>query len=145
MMEIRKRNLIIYLNIAFIIGILSGILIFSTFEFNFSRNSGEKTLYIAPYISTTHDCYTHAVGCQGESINLDLSYTIIGSDGDLYLTSSTTTSSNGFFSILVPSNHAYRIIITTEINNTQYQAYTQISSYDDSPDCITNAHLIKVI
>lgn len=113
----------------------------------FVRNiplSEQKTIYFGSYINRTHHCYNHnKETCSAELKNLSLTYRVSSADGTVAFNGQAITGSNGFFDLSVPIEKSYSILISAEINGTQYDAYTQFASYYDSPTCVATGQFIS--
>ena len=74
----------------------AGIIFPKTSEIN---PQNPKTIYFAPYVNSTHSCYTHTLSCTGELNNTEISYIITSSDGSIHINGSAITNANGFFEL----------------------------------------------
>ncbi|MFW9873725.1 MAG: CueP family metal-binding protein, partial [Candidatus Thorarchaeota archaeon] len=105
---------------------------------------GLKTIYVAPYINTTHACMYHSPSCQGELVNISFDYLLFDNEGTLLDNITLISEANGFFSVDLPVDRAYMMLIGSFINGTQYVGSALITTYSDSPDCLTTTHLMKI-
>lgn len=73
----------------------------------------EVYVSVAPYLTTTHDCFYHALGgCQGELVEEDVQVQITGSDGTVLVDEATTTYANGFVGYWLPKETTGTITVT---------------------------------
>ena len=100
-----------------------------------------KTVYFAPYINSTHNCYNHGFSCTGELNNEDVSYIVASGDGSVLIENITITGSNGFFELSLQSQKSYYISLSININNTTHYGYTTFNTYQDGANCITTAKM----
>ncbi len=103
--------------------------------------AGTKPVYIAPYVTYTHNCYTHSSGCTAEFPTLDMNYTITSQDGTVNIDGSATTESNGFFIVNMVYHKFYTITISTIINGSTYTGTTTFDTTPLGADCITTGQL----
>ena len=60
-------------------------------------------LAVAPYATTTHECFFHSLAtCHGELVDEPVEVTITDSDGAVLVDESATTHSNGFVGYWLP-------------------------------------------
>lgn len=115
-------------------------------EVTLSDESGEATLpveefhlAVAPFSTTTHDCFNHSLsGCQGELVNTPLQVRITAEDGTVLADEAITTYENGFVGFWLPKN----INGTLEVSSELGAASQQFSTFPDSPTCLTSLHLV---
>ncbi|GAB4328553.1 MAG: hypothetical protein Kow0069_35770 [Promethearchaeota archaeon] len=101
-------------------------------------------VYVAPYVSQTHPCYTHVVGgCTGEFADQKFSVVLRSGDDSVNFQGDVTTDQYGFAALELPANKSYEAFFHAEISGTNYEAYSQFATYDDSPNCVTTAHLLE--
>lgn len=105
------------------------------------QNQNEKTIYFAPYINSTHSCYTHASGCSAELNNTEISYVINSTNGSINIVGSIFTEANGFFELSLPSERNYTIEFTVIINTETYTGNTIFDTYPTGANCITTGQL----
>jgi hypothetical protein len=61
-------------------------------------------LSIAPYLTTTHECFTHnLVSCRGELANATFSVTVRDAEGAVVLEGDYTAGANGFVGLWLPA------------------------------------------
>jgi hypothetical protein len=101
-----------------------------------------KTVFFAPYLLTTHSCYTHNSNCQGELVDTNFSYNVLNFDKNINLNGSISTGVNGFFELTFLTQKRYEISVNVTINGTSYNASSLFSTYPDSADCITTLQLV---
>ena len=110
----------------------------------YREQNSKKTVYFAPYLLSTHSCYTHADTCLGELVDTSFLYEIHSIDEKINLNGSIATESDGFFELSVSSRDEYTISVTTTLNGTVYKASTSFSSSVNSADCITTLKLLQI-
>ena len=99
---------------------------------------GDMDVYIAPYNTNTHPCYTHASGsCQGELTNTVVKYVIDSGDQSIHIEDEITTGADGFFTVSLPAQKAYQI----QMEIGSYEGFAQLSTYADSPNCVTTGQM----
>ena len=94
---------------------------------------------IAPYLTSTHDCFYHSLTtCQGELDNEDIQVTITDeATGEVLVDEATTTFDNGFIGFWLPDD-------ATGLIEGSYQGRTgtaEFSTADDGATCVTDLHL----
>ena len=94
---------------------------------------------IAPYLTSTHDCFYHSLTtCQGELGNEDIQVTITDeTTGEVLVDEETTTFDNGFIGFWLPDD-------VTGLIEVSYQGHTgtrEFSTTDDGATCVTDLHL----
>lgn len=94
---------------------------------------------IAPYVSTTHDCFYHSLTtCRGELANEKLDVQITDSaTGDRVIDDQVATFDNGFAGFWVPSDFEGTIDITHEGKSGS----VDFSTAEDAATCITDLRL----
>jgi|SRR5699024_726045 len=93
---------------------------------------------IAPFKDETHPCTNHSLtGCQGELTSETFEVYVEDSEGNVVYQNLMSTGENGFIDLWLPRNDTFSVSITQE----NEQAETEISTYDDSPTCITTMQL----
>ncbi|MHA1945198.1 MAG: CueP family metal-binding protein [Candidatus Hodarchaeales archaeon] len=107
----------------------------------FPQNIQPKTIYFAPYVSSTHQCYTHASSCTAELKNTEISYIINSSDGSININDSAITGANGFFELSLPANNNFTVKFSIKINSEIYTGSTTFDTYPDAANCITTGQL----
>ncbi len=100
-----------------------------------------KTIYFAPYVNSTHSCYTHALSCRGELNTTEISYIITSSDGSIRINGSAITRANGFFKLNLPANNNFTVEFSVIINSEIYSGSTTFETYPNSANCITTGQL----
>jgi hypothetical protein len=96
-----------------------------------------EDLYIAfaPYISTTHDCYTHSLtGCRGELIDREVTVKIYDEFDELLLEEVYNTGRDGFIGLFLTKGNYYRVEASYDgklssfevIENTSQTCYTEV-------------------
>lgn len=96
-------------------------------------------LSVAPYLSTTHDCFFHSLTtCRGELRNADIHVTVTNSvTGEVIIDQAMRTFDNGFVGMWLPAGIQAEVTISYEGRaNT-----SQISTGADDATCITTAQL----
>jgi hypothetical protein len=95
---------------------------------------GKFYISFAPYIETTHTCYTHYLtSCRGELQNESFTIKVVLEDGNVLLEETLSSASNGFVGLWLPKG----IKATLHVNYNDYHVSTPISTFDDDPTCIT--------
>lgn len=94
---------------------------------------------IAPYLTSTHDCFYHSLTtCLGELDNEDIQVTITDeATGEVLVDEATTTFDNGFIGFWLPDD-------TTGLIEVSYQGRTgttEFSTTDDGATCVTDLRL----
>ena len=94
---------------------------------------------IAPYLTSTHDCFYHSLTtCLGELDNEDIQVTITDeATGEVLVDETTTTFDNGFIGFWLP-NDATGLI---EISYQGRTGTTEFSTTDDGATCVTDLRL----
>ncbi|KKK44909.1 hypothetical protein LCGC14_0490360 [marine sediment metagenome] len=138
-MKLRSTLLLIALIISGVgIAIYVGVFVFPYLN---TGQEGPNINYIAPYVSRTHTCYTHASGCDAQFPNQLINYTVWNNDGTINITSSAITGGNGFFRLDLEINYSWTIRMQTIINSTIYTGTTNFSTISGSANCITTGQL----
>lgn len=90
---------------------------------------------IAPYLTSTHDCFYHSLTtCLGELDNEDIQVTITG---EALVDEATTTFDNGFIGFWLPDDATGLI----EVSYQGRTGTTEFSTTDDSATCVTDLRL----
>jgi len=94
---------------------------------------------IAPYLTSTHDCFYHSLTtCLGELDNEDIQVTITDeATGEVLVDEETTTFDNGFIGFWLPDD-------ATGLIEVSYQGRTgtaEFSTADDGATCVTDLRL----
>lgn len=94
---------------------------------------------IAPYLTSTHDCFYHSLTtCLGELSGKDVDVVITDSKtGEAVVDESTATFDNGFVGFWVPSGITGTIEVTAEGKT----GTTDFSTRSDGPTCVTDLKL----
>ncbi|MHA1977691.1 MAG: CueP family metal-binding protein [Candidatus Hodarchaeales archaeon] len=107
----------------------------------FPQNLETKTIYFAPYVNSTHSCFTHASSCTAELINTEISFIINTSDGSININDSAITGANGFFELNLPANNSFTVKFSVIIHSDIYTGSTTFDTYPDTANCITTGQL----
>jgi hypothetical protein len=95
-------------------------------------------LSVAPYVSSTHDCYHHSLGtCQGELVEQEMKVTITDDSGEVLVDEEVTTYTNGFAGFWLPKGSSGTIAV-------DYEGRTGVADFstdDDAPTCLTTLQL----
>ncbi|MHA2128109.1 MAG: hypothetical protein ACW99E_22660 [Promethearchaeota archaeon] len=138
-MKLRSILLITILAISGLgLAIYAGFFIFPSLN---QEQDGPNINYIAPYVNSTHTCYTHAQGCSAELPNQLINYTVWSNDNIINITSSAVTGANGFFMLDLDIDYNWTIQMQTIIDNILYQGMTNFSTFSGSANCITTGQL----
>lgn len=96
-------------------------------------------LSLAPYETTTHECYFHNLGtCQGELAGADVHVTITTDAGEVLVDEDATTYANGFVGFWVPKDVAGTIVVTKDGK----RAESRFSSDPEGATCVTTLPLV---
>lgn len=94
---------------------------------------------IAPFKDITHPCTNHSLtGCQGELEQESFDIYIADSEGNIVIEEKLMTGENGFIDLWLPRNEQFNITIS----QGNEQAKAEITTYDESPTCITTMQLL---
>lgn len=99
----------------------------------------EFYLSIAPYVTSTHDCWFHNLGtCQGELAGADVGVTITADDGTVLVDETATTYANGFVGFWLPQG----LTGTVELVHDGLTSTAPFSTADaEDPTCVTTMRL----
>ncbi|WP_018296919.1 CueP family metal-binding protein [Corynebacterium lubricantis] len=94
---------------------------------------------VAPYITSTHDCFYHSLTtCLGELDNEDIQVTITDeATGEVLIDEQTTTFDNGFVGFWIPDETTG----TIEITHQGRTGVTEFSTTEDGATCVTDLRL----
>ena len=94
---------------------------------------------IAPYLTSTHDCFYHSLTtCVGELSNEDIQVKITDeATGEVLVDEATTTFDNGFIGFWLPDDATGLI----EVSYQGRTGTTEFSTADDGATCVTDLHL----
>lgn len=99
----------------------------------------EFYLSLAPYETSTHDCYFHNVGtCQGELRGENVHVTITTEDGEVLVDEDATTYANGFVGFWIPKDVKGTIVVTKGGKT----AKSPFSSDPEGATCVTTLPLV---
>lgn len=100
---------------------------------------GQHYLSIAPFVTSTHECYFHSLTtCTGELGGEDVALRIVDSEtGEVYLDQSATLEDNGFTGVWLPAD----ITATVTITSDRGTGHAQIATDDDDLTCLTGLQL----
>lgn len=113
-----------------------------------TEENGEETTYdlpedeffvsIAPFKEVTHPCTNHSLtGCQGELTDQSFDISIENTEGEVFYQETKRTGENGFIDLWLPRHDTFFVEITQE----NKRATAEITTFDDSPTCITTMQL----
>lgn len=95
-------------------------------------------LSVAPYVSSTHDCYHHSLGtCQGELAGQEMQVMITDDSGEVLVDEEVTTYTNGFAGFWLPKGSSG----TIEVDYDGRSGVAEFSTDDDDPTCLTTLQL----
>lgn len=95
---------------------------------------------VAPYLSTTHECFFHALGgCQGELPGEEVRVRITDGSGVVLLEETVTTGANGFAGFWLPRGVEGGTVRMTSDRGT---GSIPLSTRADSPTCLTTLRLV---
>jgi hypothetical protein len=98
----------------------------------------EFYLSVAPYTEITHECNFHsATGCRGELKDEEFFVELVDTDGNVILSETISTMSNGFFDLWLPRD----IEGTLTITQGELVATKVISTATGEPTCETTMFL----
>lgn len=96
-------------------------------------------LAVAPWTTTTHECFSHSLaGCQGELVGEDFDVRITDDSGAVLVDGSVTSYENGFVGFWLPKD----ITGTLEIGSDRGSAVEEFATSPDSPTCLTTVQLV---
>ena len=96
-------------------------------------------LAIAPYRTTTHECFAHSLsGCQGELVGEDLDVRITDASGAVLVDEQVTSYENGFVGFWLPKD----ITGTVEVSSADGAARTAFGTSAGDPTCLTTLRLV---
>ena len=96
-------------------------------------------LSIAPYETTTHECYFHNLGsCQGELADVEVRVRITTDSGEVLVDEDATTYANGFIGFWIPKDVAGTVVVTKDGK----RAESRFSSDAEGPTCLTTLQLL---
>ncbi|MHA6513826.1 CueP family metal-binding protein [Tessaracoccus sp. Z1128] len=96
-------------------------------------------LSMAPYETTTHECYFHNLGtCRGELADEDVHVTITTDDGEVLVDEDATTYANGFVGFWIPKDVEGTVVVTKD----GQRAESRFSSDSEGPTCLTTLQLL---
>lgn len=99
----------------------------------------EFYLAVAPWTTTTHECFQHNLaGCQGELVGADLDVRITDASGTVLVDEAVTTHDNGFAGFWLPKD----IAGTIEVSSDAGRAAAEFTTSQDSPTCLTTLRLV---
>lgn len=94
---------------------------------------------VAPFVSSTHDCFYHALGgCQGELPGEDVEVRISDGDGEVLVEGTVTTGANGFAGFWLPRGVEDG---TIEMTTGAGTGSVPLSTVPGSPTCLTTLQL----
>lgn len=95
-------------------------------------------LAVAPWTTTTHECFHHSLsGCQGELVGEDFDVRITDASGAVLVDDTVTSYENGFVGFWLPKD----ITGTLEISSERGRAVEEFATSPEDPTCLTTAQL----
>jgi hypothetical protein len=95
-------------------------------------------LSVAPYVSSTHDCYNHSLAtCQGELAEEQIQVTITDDSGEVLVDEEVTTYTNGFAGFWLPRGTSG----TVEVDHEGRSGTAGFSTDVGDPTCMTTLQL----
>lgn len=95
-------------------------------------------LSVAPYVSSTHDCFHHSLAtCQGELVEQEMQVTVLDDSGEVLVDEEVTTYTNGFAGFWLPRGSSG----TIEVDYDGLSGVAEFSTDDDAPTCLTTLRL----
>lgn len=100
---------------------------------------GEHYLSIAPYVSTTHDCYFHSLTtCTGELGGERVTVRVVDDEtGEVYVDESGELHDNGFIGVWLPSGRTATVTVTSDDGTGS----VTVSTGDEDLTCLTELQL----
>lgn len=96
---------------------------------------------VAPFVSSTHDCFYHALGgCQGELPGEEVQVRITDGAGEVLVDETVTTQANGFVGFWLPRGVEAG---TIEIVSDKGTGSVPLSTTPGSPTCLTTLQLTQ--
>lgn len=96
---------------------------------------------VAPYVSSTHDCFYHALGgCQGELPGEEVDVRITDGGGSVLVEKTVTTHANGFVGFWLPRGIEGG---TVEMTTDEGTGQVPLSTTPGSPTCLTTLQLLR--
>ena len=96
-------------------------------------------LSLAPYETTTHECYFHNLGsCQGELADVEVRVRITTDSGEVLVDEDATTYANGFIGFWIPKGVEGTVVVTKDGK----RAESRFSSDAEGPTCLTSLQLL---
>ncbi len=94
---------------------------------------------VAPFVSSTHDCFYHALGgCQGELPGEEVQVRITDGAGEVLVDETVTTQANGFVGFWLPRGVDGG---TLEMTSDEGSGSVPLSTTPGSPTCLTTLQL----
>jgi hypothetical protein len=107
-------------------------------QVNIPLGNDEVAIAVAPYRMSTHPCSEHSVtGCSGELAKMEFSVMVTDAEGSVVLSETISTGDNGFFELWLPRDQTLELVVSSSLGT----ARRDVSTYIDSPTCITDMQL----
>ncbi|MDT8337152.1 MAG: CueP family metal-binding protein [Candidatus Izemoplasmatales bacterium] len=91
------------------------------YEYKFALPEDMLYISFAPFISLTHECYTHSLtGCQGEMVNQEVYVRIYDLDGNVVSEGFENTGEDGFIGLFLDSNEKYKILVSANFLSNEF-------------------------
>ncbi|WP_030160566.1 CueP family metal-binding protein [Glycomyces sp. NRRL B-16210] len=96
-------------------------------------------LSIAPYVSSTHECFFHSLTtCTGELGGQDVSVRIVDDEtGEVYVDESGALHDNGFIGFWLPADRTTTVTVTT----SDGEGSATVSTGDEDLTCLTSLQI----
>lgn len=100
---------------------------------------GQHYLSIAPFVTSTHECYYHSLTtCTGELGGAEIALRIVDDQtGEVYIDQTAPLEDNGFTGVWLPTD----ITATVTVTSDHGTGHTQIATGDDALTCLTSLQL----
>jgi hypothetical protein len=93
---------------------------------------------VAPYVTSTHDCYFHSLTtCQGELSGRPVHLRIVDAKGAVIVDEETSTNANGFVGTWLPRGLSGALEVTASGGRGAHAFFTG----EDDPTCVTSLRL----
>ena len=100
---------------------------------------GQHHLAVAPYVSTTHDCYFHSLTtCTGELGGEDVTVRIVDDEsGEVYVDEAATLHDSGYIGFWLPEDRTVTVTVTSDDG----EGSVTTSTGEEDLTCLTSLQL----
>ncbi|WOF24331.1 CueP family metal-binding protein [Microbacterium betulae] len=100
---------------------------------------GQHHLSVAPYVSSTHDCYYHSLTtCTGELGGEEVTVRIVDDEsGEVYVDESTALHDSGYIGFWLPQDRTVTVTVTSDAG----EGTVTTSTGEDDLTCLTSLQL----